>query len=170
MKQAIVQEFDEATAAFIDLLLLFDQQQINTVPFEASWTAAQTGEHVFKSDSMLLSWLTSPTRPTQRPPDEQVAGIRALFLDFSTCMEAPDVIRPTEGTHDKEALVSALRSTRGRLRHIMLHDDLSHTVKTPFFDTPTKLELVNFIVVHTKRHRHQLQKIFDKVVEQPILR
>jgi hypothetical protein len=167
MKQSILEEFDEVTSAFIDLLSSFGQQPINAVPFAGSWTAAQTGEHVFKSDSMLLGWLTSDTQPTLRQPDEQVAGIRSAFLDFTTKMEAPDVIRPTEGTHDKEALISALRSTRARLRDIIIHDDLTQTVQSPFFDRPTKLELVNFIVVHTKRHHHQLQKIFEKVA-QPI--
>jgi hypothetical protein len=168
MTQNVLQEFEEATHTFLTLLSSFDQQQINTVPFAGSWTAAQTGEHVFKSDSMLLEWLTSATQPTLRKPDEQVAGIRAQFLDFSTKLESPEQIRPTEGTHDKEALIAALQATRARLRHIIGHDDLTLTVPGTFFGEPTKLELVNFVVVHTKRHINQLQKIFRKVVEHPI--
>jgi hypothetical protein len=168
MTENLLEEFEEATSTFFTLLSSFDQQQINTVPYEGSWTAAQTGEHVFKSDSMLLDWLTRATQPTLRAPDEQVAGIRATFLDFSTRLESPKEIVPTESTHEKEALIGALRSTRERLRKVISNDDLTLTVSSPIFGEPTKLELVNFVVVHTKRHSNQLRKIRAKVVETPL--
>jgi hypothetical protein len=164
MTQNILQEFESATTAFLELLDSFDQQQINTVPYEGSWTAAQVGEHVFKSDNFILQSLNGPVKPTERKPDEQVAGLREMFLDFNTKLPTPDVIIPASGTHDKEALLPALKATREQIAHVIKTTDLTATCFNPILGEPTRLELINFINVHTQRHTHQLQKIAGKVM------
>lgn len=164
MTPNILQEFDTSTTAFIELLSSFDQQQINAVPYENSWTAAQVGEHVFKSDNFILGSLSGPEKPTKRKPDEGVAGIRAQFLDFTTKLHSPEVIIPTQGTHDKEALISALKATREQIARIIKTTDLTATCSNPIFGEPTRLELLTFINVHTQRHTHQLQKIAGRVL------
>jgi hypothetical protein len=164
MTKDILQEFESSTAAFLELLHSFDQEQINTVPWEGGWTAAQVGEHVFKSDNFLLQSLTGPVKPTERKPDEQVAGIRATFLDFETKLPSPDVIIPTHGTHDKEALLPALKATREQMAQVIKTTDLTATCFNPIFGEPTRLEVINFVNVHTQRHTHQLKKIAGKVM------
>jgi hypothetical protein len=164
MKQDILQEFETTTTAFMELLGSFDQHQINTVPYEGSWTAAQVGEHVFKSDTFILESLNGPVKPTERRPDEHVAGFRRQFLDFETKLSSPDVIIPANGTHDKEALISALKATREQIARVIKTTDLTATCFNPILGEPTRLELLTFVIVHTQRHTHQLQKIAGRVL------
>lgn len=148
----------------MELLGSFDQQQINTIPYEGSWTAAQVGEHVFKSDNFMLQSLTGPEKPTERKPDELVAALRKQFLDFETKLPSPDIIIPANGTHDKEALLPALKATREQMARVIKTTDLTATCFNPIFGEPTRLELLTFVIVHTQRHTHQLQKIAGKVL------
>jgi len=164
MTQDILQEFESTTRAFLELLNSFDQQQINMVPYEGSWTAAQVGEHVFKSDNFILQSLNGPVKPTERKPDEQVAGLKHTFLDFNTKLKSPDVIVPAPGIHDKEALLPALKANREQMARIIKTTDLTVTCFNPIFGEPTKLELLTFVIVHTQRHTHQLHKIAGKVM------
>jgi hypothetical protein len=41
---------DEITSEFLKVILSFDEEQINKVPFENSWTAAQVADHVNQSN------------------------------------------------------------------------------------------------------------------------
>jgi hypothetical protein len=165
MTQDLLQEFESATTNFLDMLGSFDQQQINTIPFEGSWTAAQVGEHVFKSDNFILESLNGPVQPTNRAPDKQVNGIKKVFLDFETKLAAPEVIIPANGTHDKEALLPALKATREQMTRIIKTTDLTATCFNPILGEITRLELLTFVTVHTQRHTNQLRKIAAKVMQ-----
>jgi hypothetical protein len=159
MTQDLLQEFQTATGRFFQLLVGFDQQAINEKPASGGWTAAQVGEHVFKSDSMLLQWLHRAAAPATRPIDAAVADIRSQFLDFSTRLHAPEQIMPSNGTHDKEALLSALKATREQIRQVITGSDLSAACTDTLFGEATRLEMIHFINVHTLRHVNQLEKI-----------
>jgi len=164
MSNELLHEFESATSEFLDRLDAFDQQQINAVPYEGSWTAAQVGEHIFKSDNFILQSLNGPTQPTNRPPDAGVADIRKMFLDFGTQLQSPDVIIPAQCTHDKEALISALKMGREQIAHVIRTNDLSATCDNPIFGKATRLEMLTFVIVHTQRHIHQLKKIAANVL------
>ena len=158
-QQQLSSSFGSTTHELLQLLTSFDQQQINTVPYAGSWTAAQVGEHLFKSDSAILHALYGPVKETERAADKYVADINGQFLDFSTKMSAPDIIIPEKINHDKDMLIVALKGTR----------DLSPTCTDPTMSTIvghwTRLEYVNFVISHTKRHINQLKKIHNSVAK-----
>lgn len=161
--------FESATNELLQLLMSFDQQQINMVPYEGSWTAAQVGDHLFKSDSAILKALHGPVKETERAADENVEGINGQFLDFSTRMKSPDLIIPSNINHDKETLIVALKGTRDLLGKAIKTLDLSQTCTDPTMSGIvghwTRLEYVNFVISHTKRHINQLKKIHNKVIK-----
>lgn len=159
MTQDLLQEFESATSRFLQLLVGFNQQTINEAPASGGWTAAQVGEHIFKSDTMLLQWLHRANKPAGRPIDAAVPDIRAQFLDFSTKLQSPAEIMPTDGTHDKEALLGALKATREQIRQVITGSDLSAACTNTLLGEPTRLEMINFINVHTLRHTNQLEKM-----------
>lgn len=156
-------EFDNATKELMQLLMSFGQQQINTKPQDGGWTAAQVGEHLFKSDSAVLKALYGPVKDTVRAPDKNVEGINAAFLDFSTQFKSPGLIVPEDIEHDKEAMISALKSTRDLLGKAIKTLDLTPTCTEPDMSAIvgewTRLEYVNFVISHTHRHIHQLKKL-----------
>jgi hypothetical protein len=159
-------EFENATKELMQLLIAFGQQQINTKPQEGGWTAAQVGEHLFKSDSAILKALYGPLKDAMRAPDEQVEGINQAFLDFSIKLKSPDQLIPEDIEHDKEAMISALKSTRDLLGKAIKTLDLTPICTEPVMMSIvgewTRLEYINFVISHTHRHIHQLKKIFNK--------
>lgn len=160
--------FEEATKELVQLLVNFDQQQLNTVPPNGGWSAGQVGEHLFKSDSAILNALHGPVKETKRAPDQNVDGINSQFLDFSTKMKSPDIIVPANNiNHDKETLVAALKSNRDLIGKAIKTLDLSLTCTDPVMSAIvgewTRLEYINFVISHTHRHINQLEKIYKQV-------
>lgn len=168
MKQELLKEFDFGTRELLQLISSFSEAQLNMVPYEGSWTPGQVAEHVHQSDIVLLKSLNGPVGPTNRPPDEHVAEIRNAFLNFTIKMTAPAVIVPEKRNYSKEELLIALQATRAQVRFVIKHEDLAATcqfVEVKALGTPTRLELINFVIVHTQRHIHQLKKMSKTLLE-----
>ena len=164
MNNELLVEFDAGTKELLLLIDSFTTAQINNIPYTDSWTAAQVAEHIHKSDSTLLKSMTGPVQPTTRRPDEHVQDIRNAFLDFTTKMNSPGEIVPDNKAYDKQSLLDNLHDSRKQIRSVIENADLSATclyVEVKALGSPTRLELVHFVNVHTKRHIHQLKKIFQ---------
>jgi hypothetical protein len=86
----LLREFKQVTQELVDVLMAFDESEINSVPVNGGWTAGQVGEHLFKSDTAILNALYGPVKKTWREPDVYVEDIRAMLLDFSTKVQARD--------------------------------------------------------------------------------
>ena len=156
------------TAADLGLLIgSLDQDQIDQIPFEGSWTAGQTAEHILKSASGLVNVVKGNTALAQRPPDEKVATLKGIFLNFDTKMKSPDFIVPTETVHPKAALLNDVNTTFDAIAAAA--DSLDPTALCLEFELPnmgklTRLEWCTFVLTHTQRHVHQLSNIVDKLV------
>lgn len=101
-----------------------------------------------------------------RDPAQNVAGIRRMFLDFSTKLNSPDFIWPSNEPKDQAALTALLTDALTAIITTAQGSDLDLIIKN--FEFPgsgpmTRLELVNFISVHTQRHTHQLQEITKRI-------
>ena len=165
-KNELLAELHEAASGFLQAFSSFTQEQVNIVPFEGSWTAGQVAEHILKSASGVLGALTGQAEATARNPEEHVALLRKIFLDFNTKMKGPDIVAPSSEPKDKEALTGALIAAFSGIREAAEGKDLLKTF--PAFPLPglgelTGVEFVNFITVHIKRHIHQLQNIAAKL-------
>jgi hypothetical protein len=160
----LLQEFEAATNAYIELVAALSQEEINTVPFTGSWTAAQVTEHLCKSDQAMIQALNGPVQPTNRPPDAGVNELRSIFLDFSTKLPAPEFIIPAPGTHDKDSLIGTFKAGREQIGKAIQTLDLTATCHMPIFGKPTRLELIAFVIFHTQRHTNQVKHISEKLV------
>jgi hypothetical protein len=164
-KKEIFTAFDSATTAFMEALSGLDQEQINRVPFEGSWTAAQVGRHLSLSYG-VIDTLKGEVRPTDRYPAEKRAVIESLFLDFNTKLKSPDFIIPEDRDYDKEELISELKGQIAAIREMIQTLDLSMTCMSfvlPAFGEFTRLEWVYFAACHTQRHARQILNIARKV-------
>ncbi len=92
----------------MDLLTPLSENKLNTVPFEGSWTAAQLGDHLYKSYG-IASVLNGKAEPTTRPVEEKVEAIKGIFLNFDIRMQSPEFIVPGSGHFDKTTLLSGLK-------------------------------------------------------------
>lgn len=156
-------EFEAATDAFLTKVAALSQHELNTVPFAGSWTAAQVIEHLCKSDEGMIKTLNGPVQPTSRPPDAGVANMEAIFLDFSTKLNAPEFIIPSNKTWNKESIIGIFKAGREQIGKAIQTLDLTATCHLPIFGEPTRLEIITFVTVHTLRHTNQVQHITEKL-------
>lgn len=160
----LLQEFSAATNTFLDIVTGLSQDEINTVPFPGSWTAAQVTEHLRLSDNGMLQTLNGTVQPTHRPIDVMVPQLRATFLDFSTKLPSPDFIIPENITYDKGSLIEVFKTGRSQLAKAIKELDLSSTCFQPIFGEPTRYEVISFVIFHTQRHVNQVKRISEKLV------
>ena len=158
----ITEELSLTRQHLLQALALFSESNFNAVPFEGSWTAGQVTEHIFKSINGTPHLLTGPSVPANRDPSANVAGLRALFLDFTTKMKSPDFILPSDDPKDYTTLTQTVAGILNAIIEVSKTIDTSHIITG--FDFPgvgplTRIELLNFISVHTQRHTHQLKEI-----------
>ena len=167
MTNEISIEFEGVKRELIQAISVFNEEEFNTIPFKGSWTAGQVAEHVYKSVSAFTKGLYGKVKPTTRQPDEKVEPIKKTFLDFDTKMSSPDFIIPSNGFHDKNAILSSLKSTMDKITEAIKTFDLSATCLSfipPAIGELTRLESIYFVIYHTQRHIHQLKNISQKVV------
>jgi DinB superfamily len=127
MKKEIQAEISKALAELHEVFSRFEQEQVNVVPFEGSWTAGQLLRHMNMSNSGFVQLLNGTVSDTQRNPDELVETIKADLLDFTIKMQSPEAIQPPKIIYDKEKLLSSLKKIQEHLNQSIETLDLTKT-------------------------------------------
>jgi len=161
--EQLFKSLDETTGEFLQLVSSFDDDAINTIPFKNSWTAAQVADHVTKSNRSVIQSLQVAGKISKRGADERADELKQLFLNFSTKLHSPDFILPARDIYDKEKLLSDLKDSIDEIRHLSESVNLFESLDHRAFGDITKLEILHFVVYHTQRHIHQLDKIFQSL-------
>lgn len=161
-RNELLEELENSTKELLDILRSFDSRQINKIPFEGSWSAGQVAEHLLKAESGVPGTLTGPVKPVERPGDEKIPAIEAVFLDFSTKLKSPEFILPGPGPHEKETLLRGFDVVRKKIDGIGRSADLTMTCtgfSLPQMGELTRLEWIHFVVCHSRRHVRQMERI-----------
>lgn len=161
MKAPVITRFETAANQLIQQLSTLTEAQLNTVPFEGSWTAGQLGDHLYKSYD-IISVLNGKVTDTDRDPAEKLPDIEVQFMDFSIKMESPDFILPTDKPINKDQFLTQLKQRVADLLETIEGKDLSKTCldfEVPTVGPFTRHEWFGFAAIHTERHLHQLGKI-----------
>ena len=139
-----------------------NQKDINTVPFEGSWTAGQVVDHIIKSMSNIGHVLTNDTKPTDRQFDQHKGMMENIFLNNDHKMKSPDFIIPTNEPVEKNEQIKTLQTIKEAVLDIIKTLDLTElctSFEMPGLGMLTRYELIWFVIYHTQRHTHQLEKI-----------
>ncbi|WP_057940501.1 DinB family protein [Algoriphagus resistens] len=134
----------------------FDQEKLNQVPFEGSWTAGQAAEHIIICGDGIPD---SNTTTTERAYDEKVGALKGLFLNFEIKFEADPSIAPGQGPHDKDTLIHKIMGIKSNLENVAKTTDLTslcEDMEFPTFGFLTRYEWLQFILFHTQRHTNQI--------------
>ena len=168
MKTEMQTEINGTLTELLQLLSTFDQEQINVIPFEGSWTAGQLAKHLIMSGSGLVELMNGAVRETEREPDEHIQTIKTVFLDFSTKLESPDFVKPPMVyNYNKVDWLSSLKDIKAGINQAIETLDLTKTCvafEIPVLGFLTRLEAIHFVLYHTQRHIQQLKKIFRTLV------
>lgn len=163
MKTRIQEELNTVTTELLLLIDSFDQEQINLVPFENSWTAAQVADHLCKSDASIIGTIYQGGTPTERTPDEKTPELKGIFLNFDVKFKSPEIIIPDNKIFHKEELIARLKEMRSKLFTAAATLNLNEVVSHEILGAMTRLEILSFVLYHTQRHVHQLKRIRAKI-------
>lgn len=141
----------------------FSDNELNTVPYQGSWTAGQTTQHILKASSGFAALFLGKTEETTRKPDLYVKDVEALFLNFNIKMNSPENILPEIIDYNKDEQTLQLLNKEADLLTLSEIHDLTLTCldfQIPGFEKFTILEWISFALIHTQRHTHQLNQIY----------
>lgn len=157
-----------ARNAILDAVASIKQDDFNTIPFEGSWTAGQVTDHINKATKDLQQLSSMPVTTTERQPDAHVPKLKDIFLDMNAKYRSPDFILPSDGPHDKEALLKNITHTWDAVAKAATGMDLSPTAtgfELPGVGQLTLWENIYLGIYHTQRHAAQLRKINKALAE-----
>ncbi len=158
-KNMIFGELDNSSLILRQLMLPLNEEQLNTIPFAGSWTAAQLATHITKSNNAIAQALNMEGTPAGRNPAERIIELEKIFLDFNHKMTSPAFIAPPPGRYQKITVITALEKSEEQLKEKRAQADLSEAIAFEAFGHITRLELLYFVWYHTRRHIHQLKNI-----------
>ena len=157
---------DKTIEELLIIISSVDEKDINTVPFENSWTAAQVVAHVTRSINGMGEALRMPGKTADRELDEKANGFKTMFLNFETKMKSPPFVLPEHDVYEKNELIDTLKNADKKFKESAHEANLSELLNLPPIGELTKLELLHFVLYHTQRHIHQLKNILQKVTNQ----
>ncbi|WP_343694606.1 DinB family protein [Flavobacterium sp.] len=146
----------------------FSENEINQIPYQGSWTPGQVVQHIILACSGYPQLFGGKTEKTTRKPDEKIKDIEGLFLNFSIKMDSPVFLIPEKKEYNKNKLNLELLRIESELLDCAEKYDLTLTCldfQVPGFDTFTMYEWIDFALVHTQRHTHQLNSIFQHITK-----
>lgn len=141
----------------------FSEIDLNTIPYQGSWTAGQTTQHIILSCSGYCELFAGKKEKTTRKPNLYLKDLEALFLNFNIKMDAPEFLRPEIIDYNKNTQTIALLNIESELLNLSEIHDLTLTCldfQVPGFEKFTILEWISFALIHSQRHTYQLNTIY----------
>ena len=171
MNTELQSEMNQTLSEFSKILSMFNNEEVNIIPFEGSWTAGQVATHLIMSNGGFLSMTNGPVKQTERSPDEFVRQIRTMFLDFKSKMKSPEFIEPPMVNYKKQDLLNSLNLIQTKLHEAIGEGELEQTClafELQSLGFLTRLEAFHFVLYHTQRHINQLKKISNHFIAKKV--
>lgn len=144
----------------------FPPQEFNKQPSDTSWSAAQIVEHLLILEKLAIQAIRGETIPSTRAADSKTSIIKWAMED-ETKRVAPQIVMPSGNMKDKQELLQALKEAREKLKTAINDVDITEACKAfkhPALGTLTRLEWIFFTIVHTDRHRRQIDELKKSTV------
>jgi len=155
----ILSETSDTVSAISNLMAAVDEERINTIPFDGSWTAPQLLRHVSKSMQGMAKAMQMEAKPANRNPEERIEGLKNVFLDFSRKLTQPDFLIPENQVYKKQPAIDELKKSFNEFKANASRANLNELVEGLPLGPITKLEIIHFVLYHTQRHLHQMKNI-----------
>jgi len=160
-RNKILSATSDAVSAISNLMAAVDEENVNTVPYDGSWTAPQLLRHVSKSIKGMAKAMQMDAKPAKRNPGERIEELKNVFLDFSKKLTQPDFIVPEEQIYEKQSAIDELNKSFNEFKESAFSANLNELVEGLPLGPITKLEIIHFVLYHTQRHLHQMKKICE---------
>jgi len=155
----ILSETSDTVSAISDLMAAVDEEMVNTVPFDGSWTAPQLLRHVSKSMQGMAKAMKMEAKQATRNPGERIEGLKNVFLNFSKKLTQPDFLIPEIQVYKKQPAIDELNKSFSEFKANASRANLNEQVEGLPLGPITKLEIIHFVLFHTQRHLYQMENI-----------
>ena len=166
MPKEIINQLDAALTETLQLLSSLNEEKINKIPSEGSWTAAQVAQHLYKSIKGMDELLYTPSQQADRNPEEKAQWLKDIFLNYENKMKSPDFILPEDKYYNQSELKDSLESAKDKMTEAAKNSKLEEMAPLPEghpLNGITKLETLYFVTYHTIRHNHQMKNIREQL-------
>jgi hypothetical protein len=160
-KKKILNDIDKSVSGMLDLMQPMDNDEVNTIPYKDSWTAAMLFRHVSKSMSAMSGAMRIASRPAERNPGEKIPELKNTFLNFNVKMKSPAFILPEDIPYEKQFIFDELKNSTRQFKESTGLAYLPDLVEGLPLGPITKLEILHFVMYHSQRHLHQMKKISE---------
>tara|TARA_R110002050_G_scaffold267147_3_gene408675 strand:+ start:724 stop:1245 length:522 start_codon:yes stop_codon:yes gene_type:complete len=165
-RQDLIDKIETSYRNFKNALSQFSEKELNSIPFEGSWTAGQVTEHLSKSNAGILNQLLNgKAETTNRDADKQVELIQGIFRGSEKMKTAP-VLEPKNPPHSLQELLKILEEQKEQQLETVKNKDLKSLIpELEFPPSPeglTRLEWMHLMIEHTNRHKKQIETIHQK--------
>lgn len=86
-------------------------------------------------------------------------------------MQSPDFVKPAVIDYEKETLSGSMENIKVSIAHAIKTSKLTEICagfELPVLGYLTRLEAINFVISHTRRHIYQLRKIYNEVAKKEL--
>ena len=159
LRKSLVEAFDR----FINAFNVFDETEVNQIPFPGSWTPAQVAIHIILATDGVPD---HNSKPADRDAGALLENIRPWWEDMNQKFESPEPLTPDDKPRSKQELLSELRRVREKDLAIIDVTDISAVCldfELPTIAYLTRFEWLWFIEMHLNRHTFQLKNIKLKI-------
>ncbi|MGJ1432036.1 DinB family protein [Sphingobacterium spiritivorum] len=140
-----------------------EETQLNSIPFEDSWTIGQTADHIIICSSGIPD---EHTQVSERSFDQYIAVLKGMFLNMDLKFKADPSLLPRKKLYTKNELLTEIDVNRSNLLKSIESTDLTvicTDMAFPQVGYLTRYEWLSFIGYHTQRHLIQIENIKDKL-------
>jgi len=163
----LANSLDTSTQNILQTAGKFSDEMFNKKPTPAHWSAAEVLEHLYRAEVGVPKIMWGKTVGAERPADEKSALFKKAFLESDQRYQAPDIAIP-KNQFSRDELTQKFRANREHLISMLRKDGfkLNRICKEadhPVFGTLTRLEWIEFIILHSDRHLKQMNKVFEHI-------
>ena len=158
----LIKKFRKNTQQLSDLIDSFSDDQFAMKPSEDEWSAAEILEHLYRSEFGIPKLFNGESNPSDRDADAYVQKMENALLNYSKKTQAPEFIQPKNSNSDKADLLAKFSTNREKIVRAYLQNspnEICLLYPHPFYGSLTRLEWLNFCILHAQRHIHQLKGI-----------
>ena len=159
----LVKEYQTNTESFINFIENISDDLFNKKPNEDTWSAAENVEHIIRSEFGTARLFNASTKKEpSRDTKSKLEEIKTRFTDRSDKFQAFGVVLPTEGKKTKEELIEKFLRSREEVTKLIQEQDLDEVCmrfEHPLFGHMTRREWIHFNMVHTNRHKDQIEDL-----------
>lgn len=160
---SLVEEYQSNTESFIKFIENISDDIFNKKPDNKTWSAAENVEHIIRSEFGTARLFNASTeKDPSRNTEKKIQKIKSQFRDRTKKLQAFGVVLPTDSDKDKNELLEKFKTSRAQVTELIKIQDLDEICtrfEHPLFGFMTRREWIHFNMVHTNRHKDQIEDL-----------